>query len=111
MPSERFLESLSLYDRAPSGEADEVTRKQVSEYFRLTKEEGFAWGVIRGLGLTIWRILRCNPFCRSGIDYVPKRKPRMMTAGKINYRGRRGKVDSEDSSRLNPERKPSHGEG
>lgn len=32
------------------------------------------WGFIRGLGLTIWRILRCNPFCRGGSDPVPKRK-------------------------------------
>ncbi|MBQ7125342.1 MAG: membrane protein insertion efficiency factor YidD [Clostridia bacterium] len=34
------------------------------------------WGAIRGLGLAIWRILRCNPFCRGGIDPVPKRNPR-----------------------------------
>ena len=32
------------------------------------------WGFIRGLGLTIWIILRCNPFCRGGSDPVPKRK-------------------------------------
>ena len=32
------------------------------------------WGFIRGLGLTIWRILRCNPFCRGGSDPVPKKK-------------------------------------
>lgn len=34
------------------------------------------WGFFAGLGLTIWRILRCNPFCRGGFDPVPKRKPR-----------------------------------
>jgi len=27
-------------------------------------------GVIRGLGLTIWRILRCNPWNRGGLDQV-----------------------------------------
>lgn len=32
------------------------------------------WGVIRGLGLSIWRILRCNPWCRGGEDPVPQRK-------------------------------------
>ncbi|MBO4769594.1 MAG: membrane protein insertion efficiency factor YidD [Clostridia bacterium] len=33
------------------------------------------WGFIKGSGLAAWRILRCNPFCRGGVDYVPKRTP------------------------------------
>ena len=32
------------------------------------------WGFICGLGLTIWRIIRCNPFSRGGYAPVPKRK-------------------------------------
>jgi putative membrane protein insertion efficiency factor len=32
-----------------------------------------AHGAIRGTGLTIWRVLRCNPFGRGGIDSVPPR--------------------------------------
>ena len=31
-------------------------------------------GLIVGTGLTIWRILRCNPFCKSGYDPVPPKK-------------------------------------
>lgn len=32
-----------------------------------------AHGAIRGTGLTIWRVLRCNPFGPGGIDRVPPR--------------------------------------
>ncbi len=28
-------------------------------------------GVIRGLGMTAWRVLRCQPLCRGGYDPVP----------------------------------------
>ena len=28
-------------------------------------------GFFVGLALTVWRILRCNPFCRPGYDPVP----------------------------------------
>ncbi|MFN2544395.1 MAG: membrane protein insertion efficiency factor YidD [Actinomycetota bacterium] len=28
-------------------------------------------GAVRGLGLGIWRVLRCNPFGRGGLEQVP----------------------------------------
>ena len=28
-------------------------------------------GPWKGLGLAVWRILRCNPFCKGGYDPVP----------------------------------------
>ena len=31
------------------------------------------WGALAGSALAVWRILRCNPFCRGGFDPVPKR--------------------------------------
>jgi len=30
-------------------------------------------GIIFGTALAIWRILRCNPWSKGGIDYVPER--------------------------------------
>ena len=32
------------------------------------------WGIIVGTALTVWRILRCNPWSRGGDDPVPKRR-------------------------------------
>ena len=40
-----------------------------SEYMRTAIMEH---GVLRGLALGGWRILRCNPFCHGGFDPVPK---------------------------------------
>jgi len=31
-------------------------------------------GVFKGTALALWRILRCNPFCRGGYDPVPPKK-------------------------------------
>ena len=29
------------------------------------------YGAVKGLALTVWRILRCNPFAKGGYDPVP----------------------------------------
>jgi hypothetical protein len=31
------------------------------------------FGVLRGLGLLLWRVLRCNPFSKGGFDPVPEK--------------------------------------
>jgi putative membrane protein insertion efficiency factor len=30
-------------------------------------------GALRGTALTVWRLARCQPFARSGLDPVPRR--------------------------------------
>ena len=44
-------------------------------------------GAIVGLGLTIWRILRCNPACKGGYDPVPlkRKKAGTKTTKDTNY--------------------------
>jgi hypothetical protein len=39
------------------------------------------WGALRGCGLIVWRILRCNPFGGYGYDPVPinrRRRERLL---------------------------------
>lgn len=31
------------------------------------------FGVIKGGALSLWRIIRCNPFCKGGYDPVPEK--------------------------------------
>lgn len=31
-------------------------------------------GPVRGVGLALWRLLRCHPFARGGLDQVPPRR-------------------------------------
>lgn len=40
------------------------------------------WGLVRGLALTVWRVLRCNPFSKGGYDPVPERKGRRQKKSK-----------------------------
>ncbi len=34
------------------------------------------FGAIKGTGLAVWRILRCNPWGGHGYDPVPEKKPK-----------------------------------
>jgi uncharacterized protein len=43
-----------------------------SEY---AKEALERHGLAKGLALTGWRVLRCQPFCTGGLDPVPDPKP------------------------------------
>lgn len=36
------------------------------------------YGAFKGTMLSLWRILRCNPFCRGGYDPVPPKSPKKL---------------------------------
>lgn len=61
---------------------------QVCRYYpscsRYSLEAYQRQGFTVGLLLTVWRLLRCNPFTRGGIDDVPQRKTQIFD---INVRG------------------------
>jgi putative membrane protein insertion efficiency factor len=38
-----------------------------SEY---AKDSIINHGILKGIGLTLWRIIRCHPFCKGGYDPV-----------------------------------------
>jgi putative membrane protein insertion efficiency factor len=33
------------------------------------------WGAARGTALAVWRVLRCNPWSRGGVDHIPGEEP------------------------------------
>lgn len=37
-------------------------------------------GLVKGLALTAWRLLRCNPWSPGGVDHVPERWPAPSSA-------------------------------
>lgn len=41
-------------------------------------------GAIRGVGLAVWRVLRCSPFSRGGLDPAPA--PRQLYDADIHLR-------------------------
>ena len=49
------------------------------------------FGVVRGLGLTVWRILRCNPWNPGGYDPVPELDSRKKKYKKIDYKAVKSK--------------------
>lgn len=51
-----------------------------------TKEALSEHGLIKGLALSLWRIMRCHPFCTGGYDPVP-RKGGNVTAQLHNIKG------------------------
>ena len=70
-----FLMPVKFYRRFISPLLPPACRFQptCSQYCLDAVEE---WGIIRGSALTLWRILRCNPWSKGGYDPVPQNKKR-----------------------------------
>lgn len=71
-----FLWLISFYRKYLSGLKPYPTCKYYptcSEYgYQVIKSHGWFIGSI----LALWRILRCNPFSKGGVDMPPEKKPK-----------------------------------
>ena len=52
-------------------------------------------GFFVGFGLTVWRILRCNPFSKGGYDPVPEKRGRKDKTGEENETAENDKKENE----------------
>ncbi len=66
-----LLAAIRFYKRRISPHAPPACRFQptCSQYAYTAIER---YGTLKGGRLALWRILRCNPFCKGGYDPVPE---------------------------------------
>jgi len=69
-----FMALINFYRKYLSG----LKRRPTCKYYPTCSEYGYECirihGWFIGSFLTAWRILRCNPFSRGGVDYPPEKK-------------------------------------
>ncbi len=70
LPNLPFIGLISLYRKLISPLLPSVCRFQpsCSQYSLQAFRE---YNFFKALGLSAWRILRCNPFCKGGYDPLP----------------------------------------
>lgn len=83
LPRNAAIAVMQLYRRVVSPLYGQVCRYYPS-CSRYALEAYQQRGLIVGTALTVWRLLRCNPFTRGGVDDVPRRMVQNFT---INPRG------------------------
>lgn len=85
-----WLAPVRLYRKVFSGLKSAPTcrfRPTCSEYALLAVRE---WGILIGTGLTLIRLVRCNPFSRGGDDPVPTRAEAAAAIRNLIRRNPRG---------------------
>lgn len=80
LPARFILRLISFYQKEISPQKPACCRftPSCSAY---AKEAITMHGAVRGSALALWRILRCNPFGKSGYDPVPE-KTKLCTCNK-----------------------------
>lgn len=74
-PKEALLALIRLYQKMrPKSTAGCCKYIPTCSEYGLVAIERF--GALKGGLLTLWRILRCNPFSKGGFDPVPEKKDR-----------------------------------
>ena len=66
-----FIELIKFYRKYISGMKSTPTCKFIPTCSEYSIEAIEKYGALKGGLLSIWRILRCNPFSKGGYDPVP----------------------------------------
>ena len=76
--SKIFMFIINFYRKYLSG----LKKYPTCKYYPTCSEYGYECirihGWFIGSFLALWRILRCNPFSRGGVDYPPEKKIKMI---------------------------------
>ena len=82
-----LLRLIDFYQRRLSGLKRQPCCRFTPTCSQYASEAIERYGALCGGGLALWRLLRCNPFCRGGYDPVPQ------SLGPIFKRRRRPPTD------------------
>jgi hypothetical protein len=67
-----LIKIIKAYQRAPLSSHGACRYTPTCSQYAIDAIEEY--GAFKGTFMAIWRILRCNPFSKGGVDPVPKRK-------------------------------------
>lgn len=80
LPRRIICAVIKLYQKTLSldhGPLDKYVPIGTCKYHPTCSQYGYEaierFGVIRGVPMTVWRIMRCNPWSEGGIDEVPEK--------------------------------------